>query len=228
MKKNYAIIILSCAFLMMTGVLYSCSYDKGKEQDILLTTLDGQKAEEDFNKKDESLIKTNESNGQEDVQEKIKEQLIYVHLCGAVVNPNVYEAKAGSRLIDLIKLAGGLSLDAAGDYINQAMEVKDGQRIYIPTKDELKELSIADYVKGDQSDQSQGEQISDSKVNINTADETMLMSLPGIGQAKARSIIEYRNKNGDFKETSDLMNVAGIKEGLFTRLEDLITVGNKP
>jgi competence protein ComEA len=65
---------------------------------------------------------------------------------------------------------------------------------------------------------------SDIRVNINTADETTLMSLPGIGKAKAKSIVEYRNKNGSFKTTEDLMKIPGIKEGLFAKIEDLVTV----
>jgi len=100
--------------------------------------------------------------------------------------------------------------------------VEDGQRIYIPTKEELKELSVQDYITGDKSNQADSQAV--RKVNINTADENELMTLPGIGQAKARSIIEYRKKNGSFKSITDLTNIPGIKEGLLARIEDMITV----
>ena len=100
--------------------------------------------------------------------------------------------------------------------------VEDGQRIYIPTKNELDELNIEEYVTGDIKNHSDSE--ASEKVNINTAGESELMSLPGIGQAKAKSIIDYRNKNGDFKAITDLMNISGIKDGLFAKIEDLIIV----
>jgi competence protein ComEA len=99
--------------------------------------------------------------------------------------------------------------------------VEDGQRIYIPTRNELFELSVDEYVLGDNFGKADNV---GNKVNINTADETELMSLPGIGQAKAKSIIEYRKKNGGFKANDDLMNISGIKERLFSQIEDMITV----
>lgn len=226
MKRKYLLIILSCLFLAAAGVCYSCSYNKGV-QDTLVTSLERDNNYNHVNPQDNMTEagKTGGYNSDSDCVRTDEPGLIYVHLCGAVLNPDVYKVEAGSRLYDLIELAGGLSPDAAGDYINQAMLVEDGQRIYIPTKDELSELTLSEYMQGVQTSQS-GDEEAQSRVNINTADENALMSLPGIGQTRAKSIIEYRTKSGGFSVIEDLMKVPGIKEGLFGRIKDKITVGN--
>jgi len=142
-----------------------------------------------------------------------------------VINPGVYPAKEEARIVDLIKLAGGLTKGAAGDYINQAQLVTDGQRIYIPNQEELKELSTADYIAGEQKDTAStntegGEE--SALININTADKEELMSISGIGEVKATSIIAYREKNGKFNAIEELMNIPGIKEGLFSQISYMI------
>lgn len=226
MKKKQLIVILSCLFIIPAGVLYSCSYG---EKDSLITSLEnGQNDDGKSVYEPDEVITQDESDADNDSYDQADSGsgLIYVHICGAVANPDVYRIEEGSRLIDLIEAAGGLSADAAGDYINQAMEVMDGQRIYIPTREEVKALTLSEYIEGDSKNKQFKEEKSDSRVNINTADETELMSLPGIGQAKAKSIIEYRNKNGKFSDISDIMNIPGIKEGLFNKISDYITVGN--
>ncbi|NLL71945.1 MAG: hypothetical protein GX237_00245 [Clostridiales bacterium] len=226
MKKNkYIPILASGLFIIIAGVFYSCSYKENQGQEILLIS------QENDSKQKDNQSNTNQNNDQDNADQTLWIQLdsveehIYVHLCGAVVKPDVYEVESGSRLKDLIVLAGGLTSDAAGDYINQASLVEDGQRIYIPTKDELKDLSLSDYISGDGDE---GNDERGSKVNINKADEAELMTLTGIGEAKAKSIVEYRKKNGEFKDIRDLMNVPGIKEGLFAQIEDEITLGKTP
>lgn len=147
---------------------------------------------------------------------------IYVHLCGAVHKPAVYRVETGARLVDVIGLAEGLTETAAGDYINQAMSVEDGQRIYIPTRDEVEGLAPEEYIVGEGGSL---EQESEQKlVDINRADAGDLMELPGIGEAKAESIIAYRNANGDFTDIEELMMVPGIKEGLYGQIVTYITV----
>ena len=231
MKNKYIIITATCLFLIVTGVCYSCSYEKNRGQEILLSSDDNIGDDDDPSKAEnkDDIIHSKEDKPQSnsepqiiELTEELHESTIYVHICGAVVNPDVYQVKTGTRLVELIDYAGGLIPEAADDYINQAISVEDGQRIYIPTKNELNELSVDQYVIGDNQKQSDIE--IDKKVNINTADETRLMSLPGIGQAKAKSIIEYRNKNGSFKAIEDIVNISGIKEGLFTQIKDLLTV----
>ncbi len=130
---------------------------------------------------------------------------IYVHIGGEVCYPGVYEVDKDSRIYDVLLLAGGFTEDAATDVVNMAEPVKDGMQVIVPS-----EVSV--------------NQAEDSRVNINRATKEQLMSLPGIGQSKAESIIRYREKAGDFKSPEDIMQIEGIKEGVYRKLEEYITV----
>lgn len=234
MKNKYIMVIATSLFIIMAGVFYSCSYGNNKGQDILLTSDESNLADNSgvfgqLDDTDTSVVNNSQDNNKQlainNLQDNNTQELIYVHLCGAVVNPDVYQLDSKSRLVDLIEMAGGLCEDAAGDYINQASIVKDGQRIYIPTKEELNDISVSDYLDGEKNNK-EDNQKPNEKLNINSANETELMALPGIGQAKAKSIIEYRNKNGSFSDITELMSIPGIKEGLFAQIENEITIGN--
>ena len=139
-------------------------------------------------------------------------QLLAVFVCGAVMNPGVYELPADSRVYEAIALAGGMTDEAATTAVNQAELLSDGQMIEIPTKEEQQEKTAAEEAR------------SESLVNINTADPEELKTLPGIGDSKARSIVAYREKNGAFGTIEDIKNVDGIGDGVFAKLEDCITV----
>ena len=142
----------------------------------------------------------------------------------AVADPGVYKIAEGSRLIELIEAAGGFTDDAAQDYVNQAQIVTDGQRIYIPEQEELKTMTADELIQGGGSTAAGQPEAESTLVNINTADEEELMSLPGIGKAKAAAILSYRKENGNFKSIEDLMKIPGIKEGLFHQISSGITV----
>ncbi|MBH1941271.1 helix-hairpin-helix domain-containing protein [Mobilitalea sibirica] len=226
MKRKIILMSIICCFFIVAGLCYSCNYAKPDHvKPILLTTLedgeDGNESNTSHNRKDVNLDRQNEITKMPSLEETID---IYVHVCGAVVNPGVYRAKSGDRLVDLIELAGGLTEKADDAYVNQAQEVKDGQRFYLPTKEELIELKIGEYIKG------QGETVAEQGstetllININKATVDEFMRLPGIGQSKADSIIDYRNKNGDFNSIEDIMKIPGIKEGLYQQISSYITV----
>lgn len=154
----------------------------------------------------------------------------YVHVCGAVAAPNVYELDYGSRIVDAVLLAGGFTDEADADYINLAQKVSDGMRIYIPVVGEVINTPVSSEMVTDSNDYTSGGVASSTGnagaklVNINTADEGELMTLPGIGQSKASKIIAYREKNGAFGKISDIMNVDGIKNGMYDKIKELITV----
>jgi competence protein ComEA len=152
---------------------------------------------------------------------------IYVHLCGAVKKPDVYKIEENTRLVDVIELAGGLNEDAAGDFVNQASLLEDGQQIYIPTMDEVKEKTPLDYMTSaplpDKSESNNLEK-SNSKININTASQEELMTLPGIGEAKAKSIVDYRKTHNGFQSIEDIKNIVGIKDSVFQKIKDFISV----
>ncbi len=145
---------------------------------------------------------------------------IFVDLSGAVVNPGVYEVPEGSRIYEVIHLAGGLLDTADVDYLNQAVAVSDGQKVYIKTWEETAMLSEEDIVAGP-TDTPQDT----DKININTASVTQLMTISGIGQTRAERIVAYREENGMFSSIEEIQKVSGIKEGLFQKIKDEITVG---
>lgn len=135
---------------------------------------------------------------------------IYVDVTGAVQKPGVYQLNQGDRVYQAIEKAGGFREDAEASAINQAAVLEDGQQITIlsTSQQQMQEEKAAE----------------EGLVNINTADADALCTLPGIGEAKAKSIIAYREKNGPFKSTEELTKVSGIKEGVFDKVSDLICV----
>jgi len=152
--------------------------------------------------------------------------LIYVHVCGAVKNPAVYSLPEGSRVCDAIAKAGGLTENAADDYVNQARFLSDGERVYIPEKDELSSLNASQYAAGQPvgSNRSSQEKL---PVNINTAGISELTTLPGIGESRAESIIAYRETHGAFSKIEDIMKISGIKGAAYEKIKDRICTGNE-
>ncbi len=151
----------------------------------------------------------------------------YVYICGAVLMPGVYEVPQGSRIYEVVEMAGGLTEEASASSVNQAEPVYDGQMIFLPTVEEAKAGVDADAVShlagGTDTPDAAWEE-ADSRVNINTATLDELMTLPGIGQTKAESILAYRDAQGSFASVEEIMNVDGIKEGLYNRIKDNIRV----
>lgn len=143
-------------------------------------------------------------------EETEKKESIFVYVCGAVQKPGVYELEADKRVCDALKAAGGLTQDAAAENLNQAETLSDGQMIRILTAEESANL--------------QAEEAKSGLVNINTADAQELMQLSGIGASKADAIIAYREEHGAFQSIEELMNISGIKEGVYNKIKDSITV----
>ena len=144
--------------------------------------------------------------------------VIYVYVCGQIQKPGVYTLPEGSRIYDLFALAGGFTKEAATDYWNQARLLKDGEMFYVPTREEAEGRQLEGGRTGNAQTDDTG------KVNINTASKEELMSLPGIGEAKAAAIITYREKNGLFSSIEELKQVEGIKEGVFSKMKDYIEI----
>ena len=138
---------------------------------------------------------------------------ICVHICGAVMDPGVYQLPAGSRIGDGIAAAGGFAPDADTEYINLALLLEDGMQVRVPTAGEAESMRAAQA------------EASDGLVDINTAGLEELMTLPGIGEVRAQAIIEYRSRNGPFEDISDIMRVSGIKESAYQQIQYRIKVG---
>ena len=148
---------------------------------------------------------------------------IFVDVCGAVAYPGVYALEAGSRVFQAIEAAGGFLPAAAGNCINQAQGMGDGQQIYVPTKEEAEGLGWKPegQNQGTASEEAKPDQ---ERINLNTADLAALQTLSGIGEAKAQAILAYREEHGGFSSVEDLMNVPGIKEGTFLKIKDKLAV----
>lgn len=155
---------------------------------------------------------------EEDTEEKKEENPVtvqFVYVCGAVVKPGVYELPEGGRMYEALEAAGGMTEEADQTYLNQAELLEDGQRIYVPTQKET-----ASENQGNDADMAEN----DGKINLNTATKEELMTLAGIGESKARSIIKYREENGRFHSVEDIMKIEGIKSGVFNKIKDQIVV----
>lgn len=167
---------------------------------------------------------------------------IYVDVSGAVVSPGVYCLDAGSRIFQAIEAAGGCTTEAAPVWLNQAAELSDGQKVYVPTVQEAEDVAAGNGAGGNagnlwdlgtqssvtgQTSEGTGQVSEDTgtgKVNINTADKELLTTLPGVGSSKADAILAYRQDQGGFSSIEEIMNVEGIKEGVFARIKDRISV----
>lgn len=145
---------------------------------------------------------------------------LYVDIDGAVHRPGVYKVEEGTRLYEVIELAGGLRSDADTNSVNQASFVVDGDKIIIPVYSEGSDEDALDTAGGDMS--RTGADTS-GLVNINIADKETLKTLPGVGDVIADRIIEYRT-TGRFRTKEDIMQVKGIGNSIFEKLKDSISV----
>lgn len=149
------------------------------------------------------------TNAQQD--EKTEEKkVIYVYVCGYVNEPGVYELPQDARMYEAVHMAGGIKEDGCADYLEMASVLSDGMRIYVPSAKE----AVAQNADGN----------NNGLINLNQASKEQLMTLPGIGEAKADAILKYRKDYGEFGVVEDVMNVPGIKEAAFSKIKEYICV----
>lgn len=199
--------------MWIIGIVFFCTVGCAEEKsdDLKSFSLE-KKAQSSEECEEESLQDQSEEN-------TTVPKTIYVYVCGAVEVPGVYEVDVDARVYEAIACAGGLREDAEPAYVNQAQILSDGEQIYIPTQEEVekggfntqKEASVTGIAE-------------EGKIDINTATKEELMTLSGIGASRAERIIAYREAQGAFQKVEDLMNVEGIKEGIFQKIKDSITV----
>ena len=151
---------------------------------------------------------------------------ITVHVAGAVVRPGVYELPDTARIQDAIDAAGGPAPDADAEQLNLAERLADGMKVRVPLAGEQAEVTggAVDAAQPANAASTPSQQGAPALVNINTADETLLETLPGVGPATAQAIIEERSSGGPFTTPEDLMRVSGIGEKKFAKLQGLICV----
>lgn len=154
-------------------------------------------------------------------EDSVKEEFwIWVDVSGAVNTPGVYRLKRGSRVFEAIQEAGGFQENADTAGINQASVLSDGEKLQIYTIEEAQQMELS----SEKFSISQDNTDAKGKININTADLSELQEIPGVGEKKAQSIMEYRELNGNFQSIEQLQEVQGIKGKTFDKVKDYITV----
>lgn len=194
------------------------------------------KQENIFLEETENLeIENQAKEGAEESEETTEKEKIIVHISGAVQNEGIVELESGSRVADAIEKAGGLKENAYMDEINLAYQLEDGEKIHIPTIEEQKEKENQESkVENESATGSDGTTSrssnssinngSQTKININTATEEELDTLPGIGPSTAAKILDYRKEKGKFKTIEEIKEVSGIGENKYEKIKDRITV----
>lgn len=188
-----------------------------------------------INKKIDNKVVLNKQEKEENKNDSV--EYVIVDIKGEVTTPGVYELIKGSRVIDVINEAQGLTSNANTRYINLSKILEDGDAIVIYSNDEIENASKEEKIEVttpcvcedvnsaciENNTNKENNQTS-KKININTATQEELTSLSGIGESKAKSIIKYREENGNFKSIEDIMKVSGISENLFAKIKENITV----
>lgn len=213
LSKKQKIIFITIGTLMVTFIGY---YIIKKQENYSYTEIELETIENDI---EDSINK----------EEKIEDTNIIVHITGEIINDGIIEIEEGSRIADVIEEAGGITEEADLSKVNLAYQVSDGQKIYIPNvneEDDESQSSSEEYITNEAGDNViiEGKGINTEKVNINTATQTELETLNGIGPSTALKIINYRNENGKFETIEDIKNVPGIGEQKFENIKEDICV----
>lgn len=233
-KKKIIISVILLIILAIGFVIYILAGNSNDysaldlENDALVDS--GKNVENEQENSMQSADNTNVTDDGNDIDNtnQVTEEVveIAVHITGEVKKQGLIYLKEGSRVADAIEKAGGETKNADLSQINLAYVLQDGQKIYVPNKNE----KISQYITGNSGNNDTEENNTsnsskeDSKVNINTANQSELDSLPGIGPSIAQKIIDYREENGNFKTIEELQNVKGIGDAKYEEIKDRVTV----
>lgn len=208
-KKIFIIIVVIVAIMVMFFI-----YKRAESKEFI-------------EKEEEILIDQNTENMNQVniVNEEDTDEMVVVHITGAVKSPGVVKLKQGSRIEDAIDMAGGLTENADISNVNLAYILDDGVKILIPEKGSNQEVN--DTVNGDVGENviiesNSKHETKTSLVNINKASQSELESLSGVGPSLASKIIEYRNSNGKFSNIEDIKKVSGIGDTKYEAIKDFI------
>jgi competence protein ComEA len=211
-RTNKVYVLIGVIIILSLGIYHFSPLGKENSEKIV---------ENDWLESEEKIEEANvEKENKVESLSNSSQAKIFVDVKGAITSPGVYEAAIGERVIDIIEKAGGLLDSADQNNINFAMKVVDEMVLYIPAIGE-QNPSIAGVAT---SGSLQEGTTADGKINLNSATESELQTLPGIGPSKALAILEYRETNGSFKTIEDLMEISGIGEKTFEKLKEHIIV----
>lgn len=214
-KRKLFCMVVVLMLLMFVGC--GSKEDKSEETVVLL--------DEESEKETASEEEAEQKSAQEEEtknQQKTEPETIVVYVCGEVQKEGVVTLPAGSRIYQAIEMAGGVTEEAEASWLNLAEVLTDGVRIYVPGKEEVSEGELA--IPEGTGNSTGTSEASDGLVNLNQASKEELMTLPGIGEAKAEAILQYRTEHGTFSSIDEIKNISGIKDGVFEKIKDKITV----
>ncbi len=161
-------------------------------------------------------------------EKEYKEDTIIVHITGEVKEPGIIELPSEARIAEAIEAAGGVTEGADLDEVNLAFVLSDGQKVYIPNKNEKEVSGEKVYITVGSGNniivQDKVEEGKKQKVNINEAKQEDFEQLPGIGPSIAQRIVEYRDQNGKFTSIDELQEVKGIGEAKFENIKEYVTI----
>lgn len=239
-KKRLGILSILLIVIIIFGIIYLKSgFKELKKNDTENIFVDNVEDEQNIDEADNKSKKSNNKNtstnnessnsnsnsNSKGVTVQGKDKKIVVEIKGEVKNPNVYTLNENSIVKDLIEAAGGLTADADLNNVNRAEKLQDHELVYIANKNEKTngaQSSSSNF--NSTSTLSNGNDGANKKININTATLEQLKNIKGVGDAKAKSIIEYREQNGGFKNIEDIKNVTGIGEKMFEKIKEEIEV----
>lgn len=171
-------------------------------------------------------IKSSDNDLKNNKENKDSKQIV-VYISGEVSTPSVVTINSDKRLKDAIDMAGGLTKNADTERINLALKLEDSQHYIIPTKGDNTSINQDTQNSNDSSNTAANEDLngnSNKKININSADQSELDKIPGVGESTAKKILEYRKENGNFKSIEDIKNVSGIGDKKFESMKDYISI----
>ncbi|MCQ2008465.1 helix-hairpin-helix domain-containing protein [Sporolactobacillus sp. STSJ-5] len=208
MKKKIGLIVLAVAVLLVLWFFYQHQAKNETEAEL-------EKSEQLLSGSADSKSQAVEKTKQE--PERVEEFIIDVK--GAVREPGIYHVQTTDRVIDAIEQAGGFSKQADRDKVNLAQKLTDEMVIYVPKQGEKEPNVLVESTGNVTEKQESGEM-----VHVNTADEQTMQNLPGVGPAKAKAIIHYREEHGPFKSVDELTNVSGIGDKSLEKMKPNISL----
>ena len=217
-KKQKIILIIIVAFI----VLFITYYIINKANNSKYINLETEEFQEQEENEDNKLI-NNDNIELKSEGKKVDEKMV-IHVTGAVKKPGIVKVDNNSRIADVIEEAGGTTENADLSKINLAYMVEDGQKIYVPSIEDKEDVKTIENDAGERIVEKSKDTNSATKININTASQTELETLNGIGTSTALKIINYRNENGNFKNIEDIKNVPGIGDSKFENIKAYICI----
>ena len=230
-KEKLKVFLYPAAFVMIAALSLAYKLLMNGNSESFISTVKG---ESQVTVSEPSTVFSGETNGTYETEETSGSDTVQVYICGAVTAPGVYEFPQGVILNDVVICAGGFTETADATKVNLVYEINTNVSVFIPdicqTDEQVSEevFSEQDDIIRDEEDciwgeGYQGQSKEDVLININTASKDELMTLPGIGEVYAQSIIDYREQT-PFASIEEIMNVSGIGDSKFEKIKPYITV----